>query len=264
MRLSISAISWPEKVILLIIPSLVVGVFLLVGHSSGVSPYATLDRQRHELFRREGCFFCHSMEGREPTAGVSPLLGLIRSGPDLLFEAGLRTDDWHLAHLINPKAINPRSSMPSYAHLSDQEVKALIAFLQEVRGQAFPTPTPTQETVIPEVPRTLEAYQAGRRIYRENCVGCHGREGNGSGSVGHLLVPEPRDFTNALWMSKQTDFYLFTVITDGKPETAMPAYRELLSARERSLVLQFIRYYAHPSRRQAMEEGLPSGVPSGF
>ncbi|MFQ6001694.1 MAG: cbb3-type cytochrome c oxidase subunit II [Anaerolineae bacterium] len=264
MRLSVSAISWPEKAILLIIPSLVVGVFLLVGQSFRASPYATLGQQGHEVFRREGCFFCHSMEGRELTAEVSPLLGLVRSGPDLLFEAGLHTDDWHLAHLLNPKAINPRSAMPSYAHLSDQEMKALIAFLQEVRGQPSPTPAPTREAFIPEVPRTLEAYQAGRRIYQENCGGCHGSEGNGSGSVGHLLVPEPRDFTNALWMSKQTDLYLFTVITDGKSETAMPGYRELLSAQERSLVLQFIRYYAHPSRRQAMEEGLPSGVPSGF
>ncbi|MFQ5886104.1 MAG: cbb3-type cytochrome c oxidase subunit II, partial [Anaerolineae bacterium] len=215
MRLSVSALSWPEKVILLIIPSLVVGIFLLVGHSLGASPYATLGLQRHELFRREGCFSCHSMEGRERTAEVSPLPGLVRSGPDLLFEAGLRTNDWHLAHLLNPKAINPRSSMPSYAHLSDQEVEALIAFLQEVRGQAFPTPAPTQEAFIPEVPLTLEAYQVGRRIYQGNCEGCHGPEGNGSGSVGHLLVPEPRDFTNVWWMSKQTDLYLFTVITDG-------------------------------------------------
>ena len=45
-------------------------------------------------------------------------------------------------------------------------------------------------------------------MYGTYCAGCHREAGNGDGSVGHLFSPEPRDFTDAVRMSKQTDTYL--------------------------------------------------------
>lgn len=58
---------------------------------------------------------------------------------------------------------------------------------------------------IPKVPKDPKTYHAGALVYGTYCAGCHREAGNGDGSVGHLLSPEPRDFTDAVRMSKQTD-----------------------------------------------------------
>ncbi len=84
-----------------------------------------------------GCVYCHSQQPRDPTqapdnargwgrpsvpgdyAFDSPhLLGTMRTGPDLL-NIGSRQPsvDWHLAHLYNPRAVVPGSTMPSYPFL---------------------------------------------------------------------------------------------------------------------------------------------------
>jgi cytochrome c oxidase cbb3-type subunit 3 len=104
---------------------------------------------------------------------------------------------------------------------------------------------------------SLENYRAGKALYQANCVGCHGAEGNGVGGVGQLLQPEPRDFTQVAWMSKQSDERLFAVIADGVPQTAMPGYRDVLSPNERAIIVRYLRYFADPVARQFMEQGLP-------
>ena len=71
--------------------------------------------------------------------------------------------------------------------------------------------------------------------------------------MGSLLSPEPRDFTDTLWMSKQSEVYLFSVVSNGKPKTAMPAFRDLLSDRERALVLRYVEYFADPVGKERME-----------
>ncbi|MFQ6014289.1 MAG: cbb3-type cytochrome c oxidase subunit II [Anaerolineae bacterium] len=268
MRLSVNTISLPEIALLVLVPIFVVGAVLFSGGtpSARAAAYATTKLRGEMVFNRERCFYCHTMRGREvqqsPSSanrlGPLPLLGWARNGPDLLFEAGKRSDDWHLAHLINPAAVSPGSSMPAYTHLFSADLEALIAFLQEPKGEGGVTASPqvVAPSSVPEVSRNLLTYRAGRAIYGKYCQGCHGLEGNGNGPVGHLLRPEPRDFTNAMWMSKQTDLYLFSVIVNGKPETAMPGYGQVLDAEEEALVLQYIRYYSDSLQRQRMEEGL--------
>jgi len=257
------------------------GVLLLVGafalgaaFASPLTPSPLWGREDEvrgqQIFQREGCIFCHSLPGYQPTPqvvmrGLAYLqrlgTGWSRNGPDLALEPGKRTDDWHLAHLLNPTAVLPDCPMPSYAGLPDDELRALIAFIQAPRGTPLPTPPPsTGEGVIGEdggltVPPTQTSYLAGREIYRLYCAGCHGMEGNGAGPVGHLLWPEPRDFTDTAWMRKRSDAYLLEVIGRGKPGTAMPGYDGLLTAREQALVLYYLKFYTNPSARQRLEEG---------
>jgi hypothetical protein len=47
-------------------------------------------------------------------------------------------------------------------------------------------------------------------------------------------------------MSKQTDRYLFSVISGGKPHTAMLGYADLLTPLQRALLVQYVRYFAEP------------------
>lgn len=74
--------------------------------------------------------------------------------------------------------------------------------------------------------------------------------------MGHMLSPEPRDFTDGTWMSKQSENYLFAVVTGGKPNTAMPAFKDILTPAQRALVLRYIAYFADPVARARVEVGL--------
>ena len=64
------------------------------------------------------------------------LFGTRRVGPDLIREAGKHSNDWHMAHLFDPRSVAPYSVMPSYPWFFDAERRpteralALVAYLQ--------------------------------------------------------------------------------------------------------------------------------------
>lgn len=86
-----------------------------------------------DAYVAEACWHCHSQYVRpvsnEPLryGPVSQpgeyqsvlhrpqLFGTRRVGPDLSRESGKRTNDWHFAHLYDPKSVEPQSVMPGYA-----------------------------------------------------------------------------------------------------------------------------------------------------
>jgi mono/diheme cytochrome c family protein len=79
-----------------------------------------------------------------------------------------------------------------------------------------------------EVPANLEtpqAVQAGARLFRENCVQCHGAPGIAPAIEG--LVPAPPDLLRAGRRNDPAD--VVQKITDGIPGTAMPAWGDQLS-----------------------------------
>lgn len=94
------------------------------------------------VYIREGCWYCHSQFVR-PIAGESRRWGPIsqsgeyafdqphmfstrRIGPDLT-RVGLKySDEWHLAHFWDPRALAPDSIMPRFSQLFDGPVVAQI------------------------------------------------------------------------------------------------------------------------------------------
>ena len=64
------------------------------------------------------------------------LFGTRRVGPDLIREAGKHSNDWHMAHLYDPRSVAPYSVMPAYPWFFDAERRpteralALVAYLQ--------------------------------------------------------------------------------------------------------------------------------------
>ncbi|MBV7415159.1 cbb3-type cytochrome c oxidase subunit II [Aeromonas encheleia] len=99
----------------------------------GLKPYTALQMEGRDIFIREGCTVCHSQMirpfraeteryGHYSVAGESvwehPFLwGSKRTGPDLARVGGRYSDDWHRAHLINPRDVVPESNMPSFPWL---------------------------------------------------------------------------------------------------------------------------------------------------
>ena len=101
--------------------------------------YTPLELAGRNIYIREGCYACHSQMIRTLRDEVErygpyslaveskydhPMLwGSKRTGPDLARLGEKYSDDWHVAHMINPRAVVPESVMPSYAFLERTELR---------------------------------------------------------------------------------------------------------------------------------------------
>ncbi len=76
------------------------------------------------LYRQEGCFMCHKLEGEGGDVG-----------PDLTVEGTRgRAADWLIGHFKDPLAYTPGTVMPPFKNLTDEQLRALVAFLQAQKG----------------------------------------------------------------------------------------------------------------------------------
>ena len=89
----------------------------------------------------------------------------------------------------------------------------------------------------PERP-TDGTIASGRALYRERCVACHGERGRGDGPAAGGLEPRPADLL--LHVPQHTDGELFFFIGRGVPGTAMPAWRSVLTERERWYLVHYL------------------------
>ncbi|MFO1436227.1 MAG: cytochrome-c oxidase, cbb3-type subunit II [Gammaproteobacteria bacterium] len=123
----------------------------------GLKPYSGLQLAGRDVYVREGCYVCHSQMIRPFRAeteryGHYSLAGEFvydrpfqwgskRTGPDLQRVGGRYSDDWHRAHLMNPRDVVPASIMPGYPWLADNKVdKALTLKKMHVLKNAFGHP----------------------------------------------------------------------------------------------------------------------------
>ena len=100
---------------------------------TGLRPYSPLRLAGRDIYVREGCYNCHSQMirpfraeteryGHYSVAGESVYdrpfqWGSKRTGPDLARVGGRYSDEWHRAHLHNPRDLVPESNMPGYPWL---------------------------------------------------------------------------------------------------------------------------------------------------
>jgi len=105
----------------------------------GMRAYTPLELAGYNIYLREGCYVCHSQHirplrdeveryGHYSLAAESMYdhpfqWGSKRTGPDLARVGGKYSDDWHVAHMTNPRDVVPESIMPAYKHLSHKGAK---------------------------------------------------------------------------------------------------------------------------------------------
>jgi cytochrome c oxidase cbb3-type subunit II len=106
----------------------------------GVRPYTPLELAGRQVYVREGCYVCHSQMirplrdeveryGHYSLAAESMYdhpfqWGSKRTGPDLARVGDRYSDEWHRAHLEDPRSVVPESVMPPYAFLAGNEINA--------------------------------------------------------------------------------------------------------------------------------------------
>lgn len=75
-------------------------------------------------------------------------------------------------------------------------------------------------------------------LYHNYCSVCHGDRGDGNSRARNSLVPPPRDFTRASELTRDT---MITIVTHGKPGTAMTAWATQLEPKEIEAVVDYVR-----------------------
>jgi cytochrome c oxidase cbb3-type subunit 2 len=122
----------------------------------GMRPYTPLELAGRDIYIREGCYVCHSQMirslrdeveryGHYSLAAESMYdhpfqWGSKRTGPDLARVGGKYSDEWHVAHMTDPRAVVPESVMPGYPFLARRELdyKDIADKLTVLREEGVP------------------------------------------------------------------------------------------------------------------------------
>ncbi|WP_320199918.1 cytochrome-c oxidase, cbb3-type subunit II [Agrobacterium sp. rho-13.3] len=122
----------------------------------GMRPYSPLELAGRNIYIREGCYVCHSQMirpfrdeveryGHYSLAAESMYdhpfqWGSKRTGPDLARVGGRYSNEWHVQHLTEPRAVVPESVMPSYAFLKTTPLKITDASMELKANRAVGVP----------------------------------------------------------------------------------------------------------------------------
>src|SRR2546430_13936431 len=119
--------------------------------------------------------------------------------------------------------------------------KVMVSGLLLLALRAAPFP-------IPHSPFPPQDTTRGKAVYVKWCAGCHGDKGAGDGPAASRMLPRPREFTGAIYKVRTTasgqlptDQDVLRSIDEGLPGTAMPAWKDRLSERERSDVSAYLK-----------------------
>jgi cytochrome c oxidase cbb3-type subunit I/II len=225
------------------------------------------------IYGREGCAYCHTQQVRfvaadrarwgQPTEAwetryeYPQLWGTRRIGPDLARESGTHSADWQLVHLNDPRAVVAESNMPPFPWLfagsaahPTQDALDLLAYIQSLgRPRQLagydPSPEPSRAPILQEGtdPALIEH---GTRLFRENCVSCHGISGRGDGDGAAGLLPRPANLT----MMEYSDGRLSRILWNGVPGSAMPRWNRLTAA-DLQAVAAYVRTIGDSGHRSA-------------
>ena len=121
------------------------------------------------------------------------------------------------------------SAMPPWRQLPTEDLRALIAYIQSLNAPGA-------------TPRIQEAAGLGKALFAATCASCHGVTGEGNGPAAGALAPAPTNFH----LKKPTEERAWDVLENGVPGTAMPPWRNQLSADERHALVEFVRSLYDP------------------
>ena len=107
-----------------------------------IDPYSPLELAGRDIYIKEGCYTCHSQQirpivsevlryGKASTIEESMYdhpfqWGSKRTGPDLSRVGKKYPNLWHLSHMMDPRAVTPKSIMPNYPWLAEKNTDFLV------------------------------------------------------------------------------------------------------------------------------------------
>ncbi|MFC2114534.1 cytochrome-c oxidase, cbb3-type subunit I [Bacteroidota bacterium] len=160
---------------------------------SSVKPYSPLELEGRDIYIREGCYTCHSQMvrpfrhettryGEYSKAGEfvydHPFQwGSKRTGPDLA-RAGntkegkmYKTASWHYKHMYNPKSLEPKSIMPAYPWIieDDMNLKSLGKKIRVMQKLGVPYPEGYDEKALEDLMKQANEISDDLKSSGINC-----------------------------------------------------------------------------------------------
>jgi mono/diheme cytochrome c family protein len=215
------------------------------GLTSPVSlTVSTLDDGKR-IFIRE-CMVCHGDAGR----GGGPYAeGLQPSPPDFgdgsygtLQDPSFADSDyfWRISEGL------PWSAMPAWKlQYSEEDRWRLVEYIRVTFTQTEERPTMNELQVsypdiyLSQVMPEGASFEEGKRVYLTTCAHCHGLDGLGSGVDGQYLDVPPANLTDPN-VRAMSEGELFTRVTFGVPNSAMPTWGEFLAESARWNVIKYL------------------------
>lgn len=221
------------------------------------------EERGHRVYISEGCIHCHSRYSRpgspdeeiwgpshgaeETLKGEPVLIGNRRQGPDLSNIGARRSETWLKLHFLNPQALAPDSSMPSYAHLfEDGRGDDLVRYLK-LSGTSSITDLMAKSLRWKPVESAEKAN--GKALFTKHCAACHGATGGGNGPLAWHFLRKPANLKQGpfVWTAAGDDLDLRVsrAIKFGIPGSDMPGH-ETLPDRDVLALKDYVLGLRHP------------------
>lgn len=123
----------------------------------------------------------------------------------------------------------PSTGMVPQDHLSDDEVRTVVAFVKSLSPRFADGKPPRVLTIPAPPPVTPEAVARGARVYvKGECAECHGKEARGDGPSAKDLSVRPPDLTRRPFKSGPAAADIVRTLLTGLDGTPMPSYYQVL------------------------------------
>jgi len=184
------------------------------------------------------CAFCHGLTGKADTDAAKVLVPHPRRFADPIEMA--RIDDGRLYAAI--KLGRPGTAMASWGSLMTPV--EIIDVMRYIRSLQKPLSSPLSADQLD--------ITVGGNIYRRYCIRCHGEKGDANTTLGKILAPPPRNFTNRQAMKNLSDQKMSQAIMNGRPGTAMAPWGGILNPQDIQRLIRYIRVtFAHEKRHHS-------------
>ncbi|MES1981638.1 MAG: c-type cytochrome [Pseudomonadota bacterium] len=146
------------------------------------------------------------------------------------------------------KVLLPQASEPQQGEMSSP-IKAVATPSQNGSATQPAAASPASEEIgkggpadmsLPMPQNLAGDIKRGEKFFMANCAACHGKGGYGDGPRASFLNPRPRNFHDDFSHTYLNRPALFSIITNGKPGTVMPAWGKVLNDQEIANVGEFV------------------------
>jgi mono/diheme cytochrome c family protein len=149
-------------------------------------------------------------------------------------------------------------------------VLASIGFAISSRALAEPRPwaskvPPEAVKAVNPLPAGPDLVAAGKDVYTNTCLPCHGTAAQGDGPAAAFIKPKPKPLVLGPKLSLP-DGVMFWVVSHGIDNTGMAAFNETLSEAERWQAIGYLHSLAQPDTTSAQNGATgtppPTAVPA--
>ncbi|MDF1860903.1 MAG: cytochrome c [Verrucomicrobiales bacterium] len=218
------------------------------------------------LFQKQ-CTTCHGTTGRGNGPWAAELTDKPRNFRTGIFK--FRTTPYGKLPVTDDLRRTIRSgisgtAMPFFKDFSDDDVDALIVFLQSLSREWDKEELQSEPLSLPEIPAwfgSVEKKQkhaaSGAPLFKSTCAACHGEEGNGDGPGAkglmdvweHPITPAALSAEHHKSGDRPTDLY--RTIATGLNGTPMIGYAEVLTEEQIWDLVAFIQSLPDPGKKDA-------------